>query len=72
LDNLSKLLGTSNFDQIYDIEKSLTLSPDLVICESPPDSGLDHSDIIAGLKAEDLASVVFGKLKFYCEIISRS
>jgi hypothetical protein len=42
----------------------------LALCER--NDAPEHTEIIAGLKPEDLASVVFGKIKFYCEIIAKS
>jgi hypothetical protein len=63
-------LKTSNFDQVYDIEKSVSNCPSLALCER--NDAPEHPEIISGLKPEDLASVIFGKIKFYCEIIAKS
>ncbi len=64
-------MKTQDYDAINDLETSIKHSQDLVLDELQQESETSKTQMIYELKGEDQASVVFGKLSFYCEIIYR-
>lgn len=65
LTNMEKLIGTSNFDDISDVEAAVKKRQDLTLAETE-----DRPDLaVADLREQDQASVVFGKIAFYSDIL---
>lgn len=64
---MERLLETTDFDSISDVEASVVKCFDLKLAET--EVMAERLQIVNELKEQDQASVVFGKIAFYCEII---
>lgn len=69
-DNLARLVAGKPFQQVVDIEVEAVRCADLVLSEE--DAEEEHLRVLAELREHDQASVVFGKLAFYAEIVQRN
>ena len=69
LTNMEKLLGTTDFDSVSDVETTVKKCLDLHLAEIETDP--ERNQIVNDLREQDQASVVFGKIAFYSEIIQK-
>ncbi len=67
LQNLQLLIG--DFDTVDNVERALKPDAELVFYELQP---MTNKELLARLEPNDKASVVFGKLAFYCEVVHKS
>ena len=68
--NFKYLINNQNFDDVHDLESVLIKQENMNLSETCDDPS--KLSMLNGLKADDQASVIFGKIALYTEIVFKS